>query len=150
MTEEPLAEARTTGCVARHINHVALAVRDIEATLDFYRVTFGVGTDEVVEIADQQVRAALVRVGGTQLELIQPTDAASGVARFIESRGEGVHHICFEMEDLQARLGQLKDAGLRLIDEAPREGLSGEIAFIHPRSTGGVLIELVDAATARR
>jgi len=136
--------------VARHINHVAIAVRDIEATLEFYKATFGVETDGIEEIADQKVRAALVRVGGSQLEFIQPTEEGSGVARFIDSRGEGVHHICFEMEDLPAQLGKLKDSGVRLIDEAPRAGLSGEIAFIHPKSTGGVLIELVDSATAKR
>lgn len=142
--------AESTGCVARHINHVAIAVRDIGAALEMYRATFGVGTDEVADIADQGVRAALIRIGGSQLELIQPTDETGSVARFIERRGEGVHHICFEMEDLPERLAQLAAAGVRLVDEAPREGLSGEIAFIHPASTGGVLIELVDAATARR
>ncbi len=145
-----MPDAESTGCVARHINHVAIAVRDIEATLEFYKATFGVETDGIEEIADQKVRAALVRVGGSQLEFIQPTEEGSGVARFIDSRGEGVHHICFEMEDLPAQLGKLKDSGVRLIDEAPRAGLSGEIAFIHPKSTGGVLIELVDSATAKR
>jgi methylmalonyl-CoA/ethylmalonyl-CoA epimerase len=145
-----LPDAESTGCVARHINHVAIAVRDIEATLEFYKTTFGVQTGGVEEIADQKVKAALVRIGGSQLELIQPTEEGSGVARFIDSRGEGVHHICFEMEDLPAQLGKLKDSGVRLIDETPREGLSGEIAFIHPKSTGGVLIELVDSATAKR
>ncbi len=145
-----MPDAESTDCVARHINHVAIAVRDIEATLEFYKATFGVETDGVEEIADQKVRAALVRVGGSQLEFIQPTEEGSGVARFIDSRGEGVHHICFEMEDLPARLGKLKTSGVRLIDETPRTGLSGEIAFIHPKSTGGVLIELVDSATAKR
>lgn len=142
--------AETTGCVARHINHVAIAVRDIEDSLGFYRATFGVGTDEIVDIPDQGVRAALVRIGGSQLELIQPTNDRGGVARFIDRRGEGLHHVCFEMEDLAVRLGQLRDAGVELVDETPREGLSGDIAFIHPRSTGGVLIELVNAATAKR
>ena len=142
--------AETTGCVARHVNHVAIAVRDIERSLDFYRATFGVGTNEIVDIPDQGVRAALVRIGGSQLELIQPTDDSGGVARFIDRQGEGLHHICFEVEDLAARLGQLRDAGLNLVDETPREGLSGNIAFIHPRSTGGVLVELVNAATAKR
>jgi len=108
--------------VARHINHVAIAVRDIEATLELYKATFGVETDGVEEIADQKVRAALVRVGGSQLEFIQPTEEGSGVARFIDSRGEGVHHICFEKEDLPARLGKLKTSGVRLIDETPRTG----------------------------
>ena len=142
--------AETTGCVARHINHVAIAVRDIEVSLGFYRATFGVVTNEIVDIPDQGVRAALVRIGGSQLELIEPTDDSGGVARFIDRQGEGLHHICFEVEDLAARLGQLSDAGLELVDEAPREGLSGDIAFIHPRSTGGVLVELVNAATAKR
>lgn len=145
-----MPEFGTTGCVARHINHVAIAVTDIDTALDFYLTTFGVSTDGIVEIPDQLVKAALLRIGGSQIELIQPTDEESGVARFIDSRGEGVHHICFEMEDLPAKLMELKDAGLKLIDEAPREGLAGNIAFIHPKSTGGVLIELVDADTARR
>ena len=142
--------AETTGCVARHINHVAIAVRDIEVSLSFYRATFGVVTNEIVDIPDQGVRAALVRIGGSQLELIEPTDDSGGVARFIDRQGEGLHHICFEVDDLAARLGQLRDAGLELVDEAPREGLSGDIAFIHPKSTGGVLVELVNAATAKR
>ena len=142
--------AETTGCVARHINHVAIAVRDIEVSLGFYRATFGVVTNEIVDIPDQGVRAALVRIGGSQLELIEPTDDSGGVARFIDRQGEGLHHICFEVDDLASRLGQLRDAGLELVDEAPREGLSGDIAFIHPKSTGGVLVELVNAATAKR
>ena len=111
---------------------------------------FGVGTDEVVDIEDQAVRAALVRVGGSQLEFIQPTDPNGGVAKFIERRGEGVHHICFEVEDLQTTLRRLDDKGIQLIDKTPREGLSGSIGFMHPKATGGVLIELVDQDTARR
>ena len=137
-------------CTALHINHVCIAVRDIEDTLGFYRLTFGTGSAEIEEIEDQGVRAALVRVGGSQLEFIQPTDTTGGVARFIESRGEGVHHICFEVEDLQATLDRLAEHDVQLIDKAPREGLSGMIAFIHPRATRGVLIELVDQAMAKR
>ena len=137
-------------CVARHINHVCIAVSDIEDTLAFYREVFGTGAAEVEDIDDQAVRAALVRVGGSQIEFIQPTDPSGGVARFIERRGEGVHHIAFEVDDLQASLDALDAHGVRLIDSAPREGLSGMIGFIHPRSTRGVLIELVDQDTARR
>ena len=137
-------------CTALHINHVCIAVRDIEDTLGFYRLTFGTGSADIEEIEDQGVRAALVRVGGSQLEFIQPTDSTGGVARFIESRGEGVHHICLEVEDLQATLDRLGERDVQLIDKAPREGLSGMIAFIHPRATRGVLIELVDQATAKR
>ena len=137
-------------CTARHINHVAIAVKDIDDTLAFYRDVFGTGEVEVEDIEDQAVRAALVRIGGSQLEFIQPTDPEGGVARFIERRGEGVHHIAFEVDDLQASLGALNEHGVRTIDTAPREGLSGMIGFIHPRSTRGVLIELVDQGTARR
>ena len=137
-------------CTARHLNHVCIAVNDIENTLALYRQVFGTGEAEIEEIEDQAVRAALVRVGGSQLEFIQPTDPQGGVARFIERRGEGVHHIAFEVEDLQASLDALAESGVRLIDTAPREGLSGMIGFIHPRSTRGVLIELVDQDTARR
>jgi methylmalonyl-CoA/ethylmalonyl-CoA epimerase len=132
------------------LNHVCIAVNDIEATLEFYKSTFGTSDAEIEDIEDQAVRAALVRVGGSQLEFIQPTDPEGGVAKFIERKGEGVHHICFEVENLQQTLDKLGESDIRLIDKAPREGLSGMIGFIHPRSTGGVLIELVDQDTARR
>ena len=137
-------------CVARHINHVCMAVRDIDATLAFYQKVFGTGKAEVEEIEDQGVKASLVRVGGSQLEFIQPTDPNGSVARFIESKGEGMHHICFEVADVQQTLDRLDAEGIQLIDKSPREGLSGTIAFLHPRATGGVLIELVDQETARR
>ena len=137
-------------CTAEHLNHVCIAVSDIEDTLKFYHDLFGVGTSEIEDLPDQGVKAALVRVGGSQLEFIQPTDTDGGVARFIERRGEGVHHIAFEVENLQAKLDNLASKGVELIDKAPREGLSGDIAFLHPRATRGVLIELVDQDTARR
>ena len=146
MTE---AESRNI-CKARHVNHVCIAVRDIEETIGLYRRLFALGQAEVEEVADQGVKAALVRVGGSQLEFIQPTDPDGGVARFIERRGEGVHHICFEVEDLERTLDGLARDGVRLIDRAPRQGLSGMIAFIHPKATGGVLVELVDQDSARR
>jgi methylmalonyl-CoA/ethylmalonyl-CoA epimerase len=127
-----------------------MAVRDIDATLAFYQKVFGTGKAEVEEIEDQGVKASLVRVGGSQLEFIQPTDPDGSVARFIESKGEGMHHICFEVADVQQTLDRLDAEGIQLIDKSPREGLSGTIAFLHPRATGGVLIELVDQETARR
>ena len=140
----------TAPCTARHLNHVCIAVRDIDASLEFYAHVFGARGGEAVDIADQGVRAALVRVGASQLEFIQPTDPEGGVARFLDRRGEGVHHICFEVEDIQGTLDGLNAEGIELIDKTPREGLSGTIAFLHPRATGGVLIELVDQDTARR
>lgn len=137
-------------CVARHINHVAIAVRDIEESLRFYRDVFGVEDAEVEDVPGQGVKAALVRIGGSQLEFIQPTDSDGSIARFIERGGEGLHHVCFEVEDLEGKLGLLAARGIDLVDKVPRQGLSGMIAFLHPRSTGGVLVELVDQATARR
>lgn len=137
-------------CIARHINHVCIAVENIESSMRFYRDVFGVQPVEVVEIADQGVRAALLRVGGSQLEFIQPTDPTGSVANFIRRRGEVVHHICFEVEDLPGTLRRLDERGIAVIDETPRDGLSGQIGFIHPKSTNGVLIELVDQHGARR
>jgi len=137
-------------CRAEHINHVCIAVKDIEATLSFYETLFGVYSKGIEEIEDQGVRAALVRIGGSQLEFIQPIDESGGVARFIESRGETVHHICFEVDNLQAKLDVLDEQGIRLIDKNPRKGLSGMIGFLHPSATGGILYELVDRETAQR
>ena len=136
-------------CTARHINHVCLAVRDIDDTLRFYQGLFSIGEAEVEDIEDQQVKAALVKVGGTQLEFIQPTDPSGGVARFIERRGEGVHHICFEVDDLAGTLKRLEAEDVQLIDRTPRRGASGMVAFIHPRATRGVLIELVDSSSVK-
>ena len=139
----------TPVCQARHINHVALVVKDAAETLRFYKDTFGVPDAEIEEVADQGVLATLVAVGGTNLELIQPVRPDTGVARFLDARGEALHHVCFEVDDLQAKLDSLKASGARLIDESPRHGLAGMIAFIHPKSTHGVLIELVDKDTVR-
>ena len=137
-------------CTARHINHVCIAVKDIDETIQFYRDVFGVTDSEVVNIEDQAVRATLIQVGGSQLEFIEPTDPNGGVAKFIDRRGEGVHHICFEVEDLAGTLQRLDEQGVAVIDREPREGLSGTIGFLHPKSTRGVLIELVDQDDARR
>ena len=137
-------------CTARHINHVCIAVKDIDETIRFYRDVFGVAEAEVVDIKDQDVRATLIRVGGSQLEFIEPTDPNGSVAKFIERRGEGVHHMCFEVEDLAGTLRRLDEQGIEVIDREPREGLSGTIGFIHPKATKGVLIELVDQDDARR
>ena len=150
MTSTSLNDAVSSPCVARHINHVAIAVTDLEESLALYSRLFSVSGGEIEEIEDQAVRATLLRVGGSQLELIQPTDSVGAIARFIERRGEGLHHVCFEVDGLQETLDTLAAADVDLIDTAPREGLSGMIAFLHPRSTGGVLIELVDQDGARR
>ena len=140
----------TAPCTARHIHHVCIAVRDIEATLESYTALFGLEEAEIQDIEDQGVRAALVRIGGSELEFIEPTDPDGGIARFIEKRGEGLHHVCFEVDDLQKTLDGLAARDVRLIDRAPRKGLAGMIAFLHPRATGGTLIELVDKDSVGR
>ncbi len=150
MTSTSDNDATSSPCVARHINHVAIAVKDIDASLALYGKIFGVSSDDIQDIEDQAVRATLVRIGGSQLELIQPTDPDGAIARFIERRGEGLHHVCFEVDDLQGTLDRLAEHNIELLDREPRQGLSGTIAFLHPRSTGGVLIELVDQQDARR
>ena len=138
-------------CNARHLNHVCIAVKNIEETLKFYEELFGLEVSGKIEhIEDQAVKAALVRLGGSQIEFIEPTDPNGPIYKFIEERGESVHHICFEVENLAQKLNDLNENGYRMIDKEPREGLSGQIGFIHPKSTKGVLIELVDQATARR
>ena len=131
-------------CTAKHIDHTAIAVRNLEETLKFYELTFGVSGAEVQEISDQGVKAVLIPVGRSELEIIEPIDSNSGVARFIDRHGEGLHHICFEVDDINGKLRTLESMGMELIDKQPRRGLAGMIAFIHPRSTGGVLIELAE------
>ena len=137
-------------CMAQHLNHVAIAVEDMDEALDMYGGLFGLDPSEVEDVEDQGVRAALLKVGGSQVELIQPLDTESGVAKFIERRGPGLHHVCFEVDGLQDALDRLDEEQVQLIDRSPRQGLAGMIAFLHPRSTGGTLIELVEAGTARR
>ena len=137
-------------CSAKHLNHVGIAVRDIESSLKFYEGIFGVDAAPIQDVEDQGIKAALVAVGGSQLEFIQPTDSTGSVARFVERRGEGLHHICFEVDGLEETLGRLQASNVDLIDRTPRLGISGSIAFVHPRATGGVLLELVERGTTKR
>ncbi|MDA1349373.1 MAG: methylmalonyl-CoA epimerase [Chloroflexi bacterium] len=145
-----MTEGSETPCTARHIHHVCIAVRDIEATLASYTALFNLEKVEIREVKDQGVKAALVKIGGSELEFIEPTDPNGGIARFIEKKGEGLHHVCFEVDDLQKTLDRLAAQDIQLIDKAPRQGLAGMIAFLHPRATGGTLIELVDKDTVGR
>ena len=132
-------------CVVEYVDHVGVAVANLDEALAFFRQTFGVPMPEVKELEDQGVRAALISVGQTRLELLQPMGPETPVGRFIERRGEGLHHLAFNVKDVAAGLEAVKTQGLEVIDEAPREGLSGLIAFIHPRSVHGVLTELVQS-----
>lgn len=125
------------------INHIGIAVNNIEASLPFYRDTLGMTFEGDEVVAEQKVKVAFLAVGESRIELLEPTADDSPVAKFLEKNGEGVHHIAYEVVDLSAALADLKRDGVRLIDETPRRGAHGtSIAFLHPKATGGVLTEL--------
>ena len=125
------------------VEHIGVAVQDLEAALAFYRGVLGLEVEEIEEVVEQGVRLAVLPVGETRIELLQSTTPEGPIGRFIERRGEGLHHICLEVKDIERALERLRQAGVRLIDERPRVGAGGRrIAFLHPRSAHGVLIEL--------
>jgi len=128
----------------KKIDHIAIVVRSIEEALKVYRDALGLPLAHVQEVPEQKVKIAFLPIGDCEIELVEPTAADSGVARFLEKRGEGLHHICFEVEDIEAALRDLAARGLRLIDKQPRQGATGRVAFLHPKSAHGVLIELVE------
>ena len=127
------------------IHHVALVVRSIDNALPLWRDLLGLQLESVMDIPQDRVRIAFLAVGESRIELVQPTDQATGVARYLESNGEGVHHVCFEVPNLGDTLLRLAGEGLELIDTGPRRGAEGPVAFIHPRSCQGVLVELIEA-----
>ena len=127
------------------VHHVALIVRSIEEALGFWRDSLGLAVETVMDIPSDRVRIAFLEVGESKVELVQPTDDTTGVSRFLESKGEGFHHVCFEVANLAETLLRLEIDGLELIDTAPRKGAEGPVAFIHPRSCHGVLVELIEA-----
>ena len=132
-------------CSINHIDHVGVAVKDIHSALEFFQQVFGTPPATVAELPDQGVRATLIQVGQTRLELLEPLADDTPVGRFIERRGEGLHHLAFNVSDLGSKLQMLEGRGVQLVDREPREGLSGNIAFIHPRSVFGILTELVES-----
>ena len=127
------------------IHHVAVVVRSLDAGLRFYRDLLGLELETVMDIPSDRVRIAFLPVGEVKVELVEPTDDTTGAARFLASKGEGFHHVCFEVENLAETLLRLEIDGVELIDTAPRRGAEGPVAFIHPRSCHGVLVELIEA-----
>jgi methylmalonyl-CoA/ethylmalonyl-CoA epimerase len=127
------------------VHHVAVVVRDLDAALGTYRDRLGLPVELVLPIASDGVTIAFLTIGESKVELVAPTDPGTGVARFLESRGEGFHHVCFETPDVDAALADLAAAGVETIDRQARRGAEGPVAFLHPRSCHGVLVELIEA-----
>lgn len=128
----------------KRIDHIAIVVRSIEEALQVYEGALGLELTDVKEVPEQAVRVAFLPVGESKIELVEPLTTDGGVARFLEKRGEGLHHICLEVDDIEAALQDLAAKGVRLIDEQPRQGAHGRVAFLHPKSAHGVLIELIE------
>ncbi len=127
------------------IHHVAIVVRSIDASLGLWRDTLGLPVELVLPIEHDRVTIAFLGVGESKVELVQPDDDTTGVARFLASRGEGFHHVCFEVPNIAEALLRLEISGVELIDTAARKGAEGPVAFLHPRSCQGVLVELIEA-----
>lgn len=132
---------------AKAINHIGIAVKSIEEQRPFYEQVLRAEFEAIEEVPSQKVKVGFFKVGGVRLELLEPTDPSSSVAGFLEKRGEGLHHVAYTVDDIDKRLAELKAGGVRLIDEAPRPGAHAtRIAFVHPKSSGGVLTELCEPA----
>ncbi|WP_297067655.1 methylmalonyl-CoA epimerase [Thermococcus sp.] len=131
----------------KKVDHIGIAVKNLEEAIKIWE-GLGLKTDEVEEVPDQKVRTAIIHVGESRIELLEPTAEDSPIAKFIAKRGEGIHHIALGVENLEEHLIKLKEAGYRLIDEKPRRGAGGaKIAFVHPKAVTGVLLELCERKT---
>jgi methylmalonyl-CoA/ethylmalonyl-CoA epimerase len=128
-----------------HIEHIGIAVSNLEESISFYEKVFGLRCYNIETVTEQKVRTAFFMVGQTKIELLETTDPDGPIGKFIEKRGEGIHHIAFAVKNLEEKLRLAEKEGVRLIDTTPRQGAEGlEIAFLHPKSTGGVLIEVCE------
>jgi methylmalonyl-CoA/ethylmalonyl-CoA epimerase len=125
-----------------HIEHIGIAVKDLKASIRYYEDVLGLKCYGIEEVRDQKVKTAFFLVGQTKIELLESTDPAGPIGKFIEKRGEGIHHLAFAVEDLPGALQEIEAKGVQLIDKSPRRGAEGlDIAFLHPKSTNGILIE---------
>ncbi|GAB1373156.1 methylmalonyl-CoA epimerase [Bacteroidales bacterium] len=129
-----------------HIEHIGIAVKSLESAIPFYEEMLGLKCYAIEEVADQRVKTAFFKIGQTKIELLESTDSEGPIGKFIEKKGEGIHHIAFATEDgVQKSLDELAEKGVQLIDKTPRKGAEGlNIAFLHPKSTVGVLTELCE------
>jgi len=129
----------------KNIDHIGIAVTNMQESLSFWETSLGIESHGIQEVPEQKLRTAFLPVDGTEIELLESTSADSSVAKFIEKRGEGLHHIAIRVDDIDAALAELKAKGIQLIDETPRNGAGGaRIAFVHPKATHGVLLELCE------
>lgn len=124
------------------IHHVGIAVHNLDEALKFYRDVLGLHVHASAEVPDQGVKAALLTIGDSEIELLEPLSPESAVGKFLQRKGEGLHHICFQTPDVDAELEALKGKGVELVDQKSRRGLAGMICFLHPRASRGVLVEL--------
>lgn len=127
----------------KEVSHLGMAVKDLEEAREFYRSVFGLESSEPIIGGDGTIRISMVRVGSTLIELLQPIGSEGVMAKFLEKRGEGFHHICYEVEDIQAEIAAVKAAGLEVLGK-PKPGAEGMSVFLHPRGTHGVLVEFVE------
>ena len=129
----------------KRIDHIGIAVREIEQAGKFYTDMLGLEIEDIEHIADQKVNVAFVPIGDSEVELLASTEPDGPVAKYLDSRGEGIQHVAFRVENIEDALKELKEKGVRLIDQEPRKGAGGaRIAFIHPKETNGVLVELCE------
>jgi methylmalonyl-CoA/ethylmalonyl-CoA epimerase len=128
----------------KKINHVAIAVGNIESILPFWQEALGLSVDHIEDVPSQKARVAFLPVGDSEIELVQPTDPATGMAKFLKEKGPGMHHLCLEVENIDHALEELKEKGVQLINETAQVLPGRKMAFIHPKSTGGVLVELYE------
>ena len=126
------------------INHVAVVVDNLEAALPFWRDALGLPVQKSEHVAQEEVSVTFLEAGESHIELVQPTTETSGIAKYLAKKGSGMHHICFEVADIHAALAHMQSLGIELINETPRERDGKQYAFVHPRSTGGVLVELYE------
>jgi len=128
-----------------NIEHIGIAVKNLEESIRFYEDVLGLECYAIEEVADQKVRTAFFKVGQVKVELLEATDPEGPIGKFIEKKGEGVHHMAFAVQDIEGALARMDEKGIRLIDKEPRKGAEGlDIAFLHPKSTHGVLMELCE------
>ncbi len=131
----------------KKVSHIGIAVYNIDESLKLYRDAYGMNVGERIKVPDQGVEVIFLHAGRDEIELLQPLDENANINKFLQKKGEGIHHICYEVEDIELALKQLEENGIQLIDKKPRRGATGDlVAFLHPKTTGGVLVELEQKA----